>query len=62
MIQATEADIGRRVVYDARPILKDRSFGKVAGLDPRGHGVMVQFDGDHAPLCVISNLEWVKSR
>lgn len=56
MIQATEADIGRRVVYDARPAIKERSRGVVAGVD--GRDVLVRFDHGGSPLRVFSNLHW----
>lgn len=56
MIKATENDIGRRVIYDPRPILKTVSRGVVAGID--GYAVMVQFDDARYPLRVFSNLRW----
>lgn len=59
MIEATEADIGRRVIYDARPIIPGTMRGTITALD--GRGVKVQFDHDDqgaGPLRVFSNLKW----
>lgn len=56
MIRPTEADIGRRVVYDPRPVLKHRSFGHIVGI--KEHSVRVLFDDAETPLNVISNLKW----
>ncbi len=63
MIEPTEADIGRRVVYDPRPLLP-RAYGVLVGLKggPMGNWIQVQFDGDEhksGPLNVGSNLHWV---
>jgi ribosomal protein L35AE/L33A len=60
MIAASEADIGRRVVYDARPVLNQVMRGTIVGLS--GRYVMVKFDFDKqgaGPLKVGSNLKWV---
>lgn len=56
MITPTQSDIGRRVIYDARPIIKERVYGVIAGIE--GRNVLVQFDGDRAPIRVFSNLVW----
>lgn len=58
MIDATEADIGRRVVYDPRPIIPHTSAGRITAVE--GRNVWVKFDFAEAPLCVISNLKWGK--
>ncbi len=64
MIEPTEADIGRRVVYDPRPILKYTAKGTIVGLTggPNGNWTQVQFDGDehHAGPLNVGNelLRW----
>lgn len=61
MIEPTEADIGRRVVYDPRPILP-RSYGTLVGLTggPFGNWIQVRFDfmPPDTSLNVGSNLHW----
>lgn len=63
MIQPTEADIGRRVIYDPRPIIKHVSKGVLVGVE--GRYALVQFDYDAeddgcqiGPLRVFSHLKW----
>lgn len=59
MIEPTEADIGRRVVYDPRPLLP-RAYGTLVGLKggPFGNWIQVLFDDASGPLNVGSNLHW----
>lgn len=61
MISATEADIGRRVIYRT-PFQTAR--GVLAGL--YDGGCLVQFGdqgfGNQPPLKVFSNLEWADKR
>jgi hypothetical protein len=56
VIQATEADIGRRVLYDMRPIEKRRVPGKLVGVE--GRFALVLFKDHNTPLRVFSNLFW----
>lgn len=63
MIEPTEADIGRRVVYDPRPILP-RSFGVLVGVTGgwAGNWPQVRFDfmpPDTSLNVGASNLHWV---
>lgn len=58
MIEATEKDIGRRVVYDCRPILKVREKGVIVGIE--GRNILVLFDGADKPLRIFSNLRWAE--
>lgn len=60
MIHPAPSDIGRRVVYDPRPVLKHRSFGRVVAINE--HSVRVLFDGYAQPLNVISNLQWADAK
>lgn len=63
MIQPTASDIGRRVIYDANPVLKQVMRGKLVGVSPDGYP-LVLFDHavegcDFPPvLRVFSNLSW----
>lgn len=60
MIEPTEADIGRRVIY-SHPALKHKGRGKLVGIED-DHTVRIQFDGDSGragPLrCGLSCLFW----
>lgn len=64
MIQATESDIGRRVIYDARPHVPGLAKGVIAGIE--GRYVLVRFDADTVggiepgPIRVFSNLRWAQ--
>lgn len=63
MIEPTEADIGRRVVYDVKKQLGYVARGTLVGLigGPMGNWIQVQFDGDEGragPLNVGSHLVW----
>jgi ribosomal protein L35AE/L33A len=61
VIEVSKSDIGRRVVYDARPVLNQVMRGTIVGLD--GRYVLVKFDHDTqgaGPLRVGSNLKWVE--
>lgn len=60
MIQPTEADIGRRVIYDPGVKGVSRACGEIVGLGHRC--VVVLFDGADGPLSVISNLRWVSAK
>ena len=58
MIEPTEADIGRRVVYewsDGKKVHCDR--GTLVGIGDNSRP-RVQFDGSEGWLHVISNLHW----
>lgn len=56
MIVATEADIGRRVIYDPEVKGMPTHRGTLVGI---GDGyLVVRFDFDDGPLDVISNLRW----
>lgn len=56
MIEPAEADIGRAVVYDCRPIIKRQDRGIITGID--GRCVWVKFDFADGPIKVFSNLRW----
>ena len=57
MIEATEADIGRRVIYRT-PYQTGK--GVLTGL--YDHGVLIRFDGHRESLQVFSNVEWADER
>ena len=63
MIEATEADVGRRVIYDCRPIIKTQERGTLVGVE--GRYAIVLFDHQvmetpNTPLKVGSNLRWAE--
>lgn len=58
VIAPTPADIGRRVVYDCRPVLPTVYRGRITEVSEAGD-IKVLFDGFKMPLHVISNLEWM---